>query len=62
MLISGQLSGTAFDDGTTVQVFQATDAVGNTATCSFAVTVYPVPDIIIDGGSDDHNGEGLVQF
>ncbi|MCB9342715.1 MAG: T9SS type A sorting domain-containing protein [Lewinellaceae bacterium] len=59
MLISGQLSGTAFDDGTTVQVFQATDAVGNTATCSFAVTVYPVPDIIIDGGSDDHNGEGV---
>ncbi len=35
----GQISGSTFPVGTTVNVFEATDASGNTATCSFSVTV-----------------------
>lgn len=58
-LISGQPSGSAFDDGTTVQVFQASDQNGNTATCSFSVIVYPISDILIDSTADDHNGQGV---
>ena len=59
VLISGQASGTAFDEGTTVQVFRATDATGNIGTCSFAVTVYPIPDILLDGFTNDQNGAGV---
>ncbi len=59
VLISGQPSGSAFNDGTTVQVFRATDASGNSATCSFAVVVYPVADILFDGSADDQNGQGI---
>lgn len=42
-LISGQPSGSNFSVGVTLQVYRATDLSGNTATCSFAVTVHPVP-------------------
>ncbi len=59
VLISGQPNGSAFNDGTTVQVYRATDASGNAATCSFAVVVYPVADIIFDGSTDDQNGQGV---
>lgn len=59
ILVSGQPSGSAFNDGTTVQVFRATDASGNSATCSFSVIVYPVADIIFNGSTDDHNGQGV---
>lgn len=59
VLISGQASGTVFNDGTTVQVYRATDASGNSATCSFAVVVYPIPDILIVSAADDHNGLGV---
>ncbi len=59
VLISGQPSGSAFNDGTTVQVYRATDVSGNSATCSFAVVVYPVADIIFNGSTDDQNGQGV---
>ncbi len=59
VLVSGQPSGSAFNDGTTVQVFRATDASGNSATCSFSVVVYPVADILFNGSTDDHNGQGV---
>ncbi|MEM7105954.1 MAG: HYR domain-containing protein, partial [Bacteroidota bacterium] len=36
---AGQASGTAFPVGTTTNTFQVTDAAGNTADCSFTVTV-----------------------
>jgi SprB repeat/Secretion system C-terminal sorting domain/HYR domain len=58
-LISGLPSGAVFNDGTSVQVFRATDAAGNSATCSFAIVVYPIPDIYFDASTDDHNGEGV---
>lgn len=59
VLVSGQPSGSAFNDGTTVQVYRATDASGNSATCSFSVVVYPVADILFNGSTDDHNGQGV---
>jgi hypothetical protein len=37
--IGGQLSGTAFPLGVTTNTWRATDAAGNTSTCSFTVTV-----------------------
>ncbi len=38
-LVAGLPSGSAFPLGTTLQTFTAVDAAGNTATCSFSVTV-----------------------
>ena len=38
-LTSGQTSGTSFPTGTTTVAYTATDASGNTASCSFTVTV-----------------------
>ena len=45
LLVSGLPSGSLFPIGSTTQVYQCEDAVGNTATCSFTVTVneYPNP-------------------
>jgi CHRD domain/HYR domain len=37
---SGLPSGSTFPIGTTINTFKVTDAAGNTATCSFIVTVY----------------------
>lgn len=48
-----------FNDGTTTQVYQATDGTGNTSTCSFSVVVFPIPDILFNGSADDHNGLGV---
>ena len=59
VLISGQPNGSAFNDGTTVQVYRATDASGNSSTCSFAVVVYPVADILFNGSTNDQNGQGV---
>lgn len=58
-LVSGQASGTAFDDGVHIQVFLVTDAAGNTATCSFTITVFPIPDILIDSIHNDLNNSGI---
>lgn len=58
-LISGQASGTPFNDGETTQVFAATDASGNTGYCSFPVIIYPIPDILIDGFTNDQNGASV---
>jgi len=57
-LLSGQPSGSAFLDGVTTQLFSATDASGNTATCSFTVTVFPVSDVIINSITNDMNSAG----
>jgi hypothetical protein len=58
VLISGQASGTAFGDGVTTQVYQVTDASGNKSTCSFNVTVFPVPDVQLLGSVDESDGSG----
>lgn len=57
-LVSGQPSGSAFLDGVTTQLFSATDASGNTATCSFTVTVFPLSDVIINSTTNDMNSAG----
>ena len=44
-LISGLASGSVFPVGTTVQVFQATDASTNQNTCAFTVTVSGAPTL-----------------
>ena len=59
VLISGLPSGSPFKDGVTTQVFSATDLTGNSATCSFNITVNPLPDVIIEGYANDTNGLGL---
>ncbi|MCB9305040.1 MAG: T9SS type A sorting domain-containing protein [Lewinellaceae bacterium] len=58
VLISGLPSGSPFNDGVTTQVFQVTDAMGNTAQCSFSVTVFPLPDVLVDGIVNDTNNMG----
>jgi hypothetical protein len=58
-LLSGLPSGAPFNDGITTQVYQATDASGNTATCSFNVTVNPVPDVIVNGSTNDVGNSGV---
>lgn len=45
-LIAGLASGSTFPLGTTTVTYQATDAAGNTASCSFDVTVTGVPPSI----------------
>lgn len=59
VLISGLPSGSPFNDGVTTQVFRVTDASGNSATCSFSVTVNPLPDILVDSTSNDSIGLGI---
>lgn len=59
VLVSGQASGTAFLDGITTQVFRATDLSGNSGTCSFTVTVNPIPDILLGDYNGDTNSLGL---
>lgn len=59
VLLSGLPSGSPFNDGVTTQVFQVTDASSNTATCSFSVTVYPLPDILVGAVGNDLNSAGV---
>ena len=59
VLYSGKASGSAFNDGETLQFFRATDGSSNTSTCSFSVIVYPIPDMLIDGTNNDQNGQGV---
>lgn len=61
-VISGPPSGSIFSEGTTVIVYRASDVSGNTATCSFSIVVNVVPDILIDGVSNDLNGLGVGEI
>jgi len=56
VLTGGLPSGSAFDDGVTIQTYRVTDASGNTGTCSFTVTVNPLPDVTVDGFEDETDG------
>lgn len=49
-ITSTHSSGSTFPVGTTTVVYNATDSSGNTATCSFTVTIHPLP--VADAGSD----------
>ncbi|MBL6445676.1 HYR domain-containing protein, partial [Fulvivirga sp. 29W222] len=50
VLTSGLKSGSVFPVGITTNVYTATDPSGNTATCSFNITRYPMP--VINMGAD----------
>ncbi len=58
-LLSGPPSGSIFNDGEYVIVYQSTDVSGNSATCSFSIIVNSVPDILIDTTANDVNGQGV---
>ncbi len=51
-LISGLASGSSFPTGENTVTYEATDAAGNTATCSFTVTVQENVDPTIDCPAD----------
>lgn len=56
--LEGLPSGAFFPPGVTWQVYRATDASGNTATCSFSITTYPIPDIQVNSIVHDLAGAG----
>ncbi|MFN0013413.1 MAG: choice-of-anchor V domain-containing protein [Saprospiraceae bacterium] len=58
-LVSGLPSGSSFPVGTTVQVFRAKDASGNSATCSFSVVVGPPVVINLDTFINDVGNAGV---
>lgn len=55
--ISGPASGSIFDEGVSTVVYQATDILGNTATCAFTITVFGTSDILIDDVVPDMNNQ-----
>jgi len=57
--VSGLPSGSMFPVGQTTQVFRAKDASGNSATCSFTVTVGPPVEIKLDTVINDIGNAGL---
>ncbi len=59
LLTGGLPSGAAFPLGTTVEVFQVTDASGNAATCSFTVMVEEWPTAAVDSVKNDVGGQGV---
>ncbi len=58
-LLEGFPSGSYFPPGTTLQVFRVTDAAGNTNTCSFTITTYPLPDVLFVSQVNDINNTGV---
>jgi|GEM_PF-1292790 len=62
--IQGNASGEMFDIGTTTNVFEVTDASGNTTTCSFTVTVNDTeaPVINCENITVSLNQSGLINF
>lgn len=59
VILSGPASGSVFDEGNYLVVYQATDVSGNEATCSFSIVVSGVSDILIDNISNDVNGQNV---
>lgn len=55
-LIQGLPNGSAFPTGTTQQVFRVTDQAGNSTTCSFTVSIFAAPDIMLVSIGYDTNG------
>ncbi len=60
VVISGPPSGSLFTEGTTIIVYQASDASGNTATCSFSILIdTSAPQVSVDEVVNDLNGQGV---
>ncbi len=62
-LYSGLPSGSAFPEGSTTMVYEATDGMGNTATCSFVVLGLPTPTVSLDTvvHDMDNTGTGRIE-
>ncbi len=58
VLVQGLPSGSTFPVGQTLQVFEITDASGNTASCSFVITVGPPIEVRLDTVVNDIGGAG----
>ncbi|MBK6995745.1 MAG: HYR domain-containing protein [Lewinellaceae bacterium] len=58
-VVSGPPSGSVMQEGVTVIIYQASDASGNSATCSFSIVVYESIQILVDSIANDMNGEGV---
>ncbi|MCE7924503.1 MAG: HYR domain-containing protein [Haliscomenobacteraceae bacterium CHB4] len=62
-LIAGQASGTTFPVGTTTETYRYTDFGGNTAQCSFTVTVHPQLDLTVNSvNNDTGSGTGSISI
>ncbi len=57
--VQGLPNGSYFPPGVTTQLYQVTDQAGNVATCSFTVTTYPTPDVVLVSSTPDQNGAGV---
>lgn len=55
----GLPSGSFFENGVTVNTFVVSDAMGNTSSCSFSVTVVDAPLILINSIMHDVNSQGV---
>ena len=55
-LDAGLASGSDFPVGTTTNTYSVTDAAGNSTSCSFEITVFPVPEV--DAGPDQNISAG----
>jgi CSLREA domain-containing protein/uncharacterized repeat protein (TIGR01451 family) len=55
---AGLASGSTFPVGVTTNTFRVTDAAGNTATCSFTVTVVLAPDLTVTKGHTGNFTQG----
>jgi hypothetical protein len=63
-LIEGQASGTVFPEGSTLITYQVSDQSGNTASCSFTISVQNTLDFMVDWVIDSPSDvpEGEIQL
>jgi hypothetical protein len=63
-IIQGLPNNSYFPAGTTTQVYRVTDNAGNSSTCSFTITTYPLPDIqgLLFGNDLNNTGVGFISI
>jgi hypothetical protein len=63
-IIQGLPNNSYFPAGTTTQVYRVTDNAGNSSTCSFTITTYPLPDVqgLLFGNDLDNTGVGFISI
>jgi large repetitive protein len=63
-IIQGQPNNSYFPAGTTTQVYRVTDNAGNSSTCSFTITTYPLPDVqgVLFGDDLNNTGVGFISI
>jgi large repetitive protein len=63
-IIQGLPNDSYFPEGITTQVYRVTDNAGNSSTCSFTVTTYPLPDVqgLLFGNDLNNTGVGFISI